>query len=79
MCALPMGYTKKPVSCLQGSIMFPWELCFSSLACISWRGQQSALGMSRCVYQPPEDYLDILAAAAVTAAAAAQGEDRPPT
>lgn len=43
--------------------MFPREQCFPSLACISQRGQQSALGISRCVYQPPEDYLDILVVA----------------
>lgn len=48
---------------MRSSIRFPRELCFPSFVHISQRGQQSALGISRCVYQPPEDYLDILVAA----------------
>lgn len=58
---------KKAWEFLKRGIGFPRELCFFGLVNISRRGQQSALGMSRCVYQPPEDYLDILAAASAAA------------
>lgn len=61
------GVLKKAWEFLKRGIGFPRELCFSSLVNISRRGQQSALGISRCVYQPPEDYLDILAAASAAA------------
>lgn len=41
-----------------------WRSCvFLAFWRLSHRGQQSEVGISRCVYQPPEDYLDILVAA----------------